>query len=197
LQPLPGERLSVQFQSFDNAYLERLRAGDFRTQEHFVAYFSELLHLKLRARLRSKQDIEDARQETFARVFAALRKKEGIREPERIGAFVNAVCANVLRERYRAPAAEPLAETAEEIPDKGENVIDVIAYKQTQEKVREVLDTLAERDRRIIKEIFIEERSKDEVCRNYGVTRDYLRVLLHRAKQAFKARYLKDIPSEG
>jgi len=197
LQPLPGERLSVQFQSFDNAYLERLRAGDFRTQEHFVAYFSELLHLKLRARLRSKQDIEDARQETFARVFAALRKKEGIREPERIGAFVNAVCANVLRERYRAPAAEPLAETAEEIPDKGENVIDVIAYKQTQEKVREVLDTLAERDRRIIKEIFIEERSKDEVCRDYGVTRDYLRVLLHRAKQAFKARYLKDIPSEG
>ena len=197
MQPLPGERLSVQFQSFDNAYLERLRAGDFRTQEHFVAYFSELLHLKLRARLRSKQDIEDARQETFARVFAALRKKEGIREPERIGAFVNAVCANVLRERYRAPAAEPLAETAEEIPDKGENVIDVIAYKQTQEKVREVLDTLAERDRRIIKEIFIEERSKDEVCRDYGVTRDYLRVLLHRAKQAFKARYLKDIPSEG
>jgi RNA polymerase sigma-70 factor (ECF subfamily) len=185
----------VQFQSFDSAYLDRLRAGDFRTQEHFVAYFSELLHLKLRARLRSKQDIEDARQETFARVFAALRKAEGIREPERIGAFVNAVCANVLRERYRAPAAEPLEDTAAEIADKGENVIDVIAYKQTQKRVREILDTLPERDRRIIKEIFIEERSKDDVCRDYGVTRDYLRVLLHRAKQAFKSRYLKKMPS--
>jgi RNA polymerase sigma-70 factor (ECF subfamily) len=74
-------------------------------------------------------------------------------------------------------------------------VIDVIAYKQTQKRVREILDTLPERDRRIIKEIFIEERSKDDVCRDYGVTRDYLRVLLHRAKQAFKSRYLKKMPS--
>jgi len=185
----------LQFQNFDSTYLERLRSGDFRTQEHFVAYFSELIHLKLRSRLRSPHDIEDARQETFARVFAALRKEQGIREPERIGAFVNAVCANVLRERYRAPTADPLEETAAEIPDKGANVIDVIAYKQTQEKVRAILQELPERDRRIIKEIFIEERSKDDVCRDYGVTRDYLRVLLHRAKQAFKSQYLKKMPT--
>ncbi|HJT69002.1 MAG TPA: sigma-70 family RNA polymerase sigma factor [Terriglobales bacterium] len=185
----------MQFQAFDAAYVERLRAGDFRTQEHFVAYFSELLQLKLRSRLRSSADVEDARQETFARVFAALRKDQGIREPERIGAFVNAVCANVLRERYRAPAADPLEDTAADIPDKGANVLDVIAYKQTQEKVREILQELPERDRRIIKEIFIEERSKDDVCRDYGVTRDYLRVLLHRAKQAFKSEYLKKIPT--
>ena len=59
----------MQFQTFDRRpYLERLRSGDFRTQEHFVAYFSELIHLKLRVRLHSPQDIEDVRQETFARV---------------------------------------------------------------------------------------------------------------------------------
>jgi len=59
----------LQFQTFDRRpYLERLRSGDFRTQEHFVAYFSELIHLKLRVRLHSPQDIEDVRQETFARV---------------------------------------------------------------------------------------------------------------------------------
>jgi RNA polymerase sigma-70 factor, ECF subfamily len=185
----------LQFQSFDGAYLERLRGGDFRTQEHFVSYFSELIHLKLRSRLRSPQDVEDARQETFARVFAALRKEGGIREPERIGAFVNAVCANVLRERYRAPTADTLEETAAEIPDKGASVIDVISYKQTQESVREILQSLPERDRRIIKEIFLDERSKDDVCRDYGVTRDYLRVLLHRAKQAFKSQYLKKMPT--
>jgi RNA polymerase sigma-70 factor, ECF subfamily len=186
----------LQFQTFDSAYLERLRAGDFRTQEHFVAYFSELIHLKLRSRLRSPQDIEDARQETFVRVFVALRKEGGIREPERIGAFVNAVCSNVLRERYRAPAADQLEETAVEIPDKGGSVIDVISYKQTQENVRAILQSLPERDRRIIKEIFLEERNKDDVCRDYGVTRDYLRVLLHRAKLAFKSQYLKKMPTE-
>ena len=53
----------MQFQDFDQAYVERLRAGDFRTQEHFVIYFSELIQLKLRSRLRTPQAIEDVRQE--------------------------------------------------------------------------------------------------------------------------------------
>ena len=189
--PRGGSRL--QFEAFDRAYVERLRSGDFPTQEHFVAYFSRLIHLKLRSRLRSQQDIEDVRQETFVRVFAALRKDQGIREPERIGAFVNAVCANVLRERYRQPAGEPLEDGHTEIPDKGVDMIDVIAFKQTQEKVREILEELDERDRRIIKEIFLEERDKDDVCREYGVNRDYLRVLLHRAKKAFKSHYLSKL----
>jgi len=37
----------------------------------------------------------------------------------------------------------------------------------------------------------LEERDKDEVCRDYGVDREYLRVLLHRAKKSFKSMYLK------
>lgn len=131
------------------------------------------------------------------RVFAALRKEQGIREPERIGAFVNAVCANVLRERYRLPSGEPIEDDHAEIPDKGVDMIDVIAFKQTQEKVREILDELPERDRRIIQEIFLEERDKDQVCRDYGVNRDYLRVLLHRAKKTFKSHYLSKLPANA
>jgi RNA polymerase sigma-70 factor (ECF subfamily) len=63
----------LQFCSFDAGYIENLRAGDRETQEHFVRYFSELLQLKLRSRLKSPQAIEDVRQETFARVLKALR----------------------------------------------------------------------------------------------------------------------------
>jgi RNA polymerase sigma-70 factor (ECF subfamily) len=46
-----------------------------------------------------------------------------------------------------------------------------------------------------LREIFLEERDKDAVCQDFGVDRDYLRVLLHRAKQAFKAVYLKNMPT--
>jgi RNA polymerase sigma-70 factor (ECF subfamily) len=52
---------------------------------------------------------------------------------------------------------------------------------------------MPERDRRLLREVFLEERDKDEVCRDFGVDRDYLRVLLHRAKQSFKSMYLKNI----
>ncbi|MFZ0318371.1 MAG: hypothetical protein WAL56_04520, partial [Candidatus Sulfotelmatobacter sp.] len=76
----------MEFHAFDRHYLEQLSSGDFRTQEHFVSYFSELIRLKLGKRLRSRSEVEDARQETFVRVFAKLRKEDGIREPERLGA---------------------------------------------------------------------------------------------------------------
>ena len=185
----------MQFQTFDEAYVERLREGDFRTQEHFVAYFSELIQLKLRSRLHSPQAIEDVRQETFARIFAALRSEGRIRQPERLGAFVNSLCNNVLLEYYRASQRDTSLEDEEDqdFPAKDVDIFGAVAAKQMGEKVREILEELPERDRRLLREIFIEERDKDDVCRDFGVDRDYLRVLLHRAKQSFKSQYLKSI----
>lgn len=185
----------MQFQAFDAPYVERLRSGDFRTQEHFVAYFSELIQLKLRARLRSPQAIEDVRQETFVRVFAALRSPGGIRQPERLGAFVNSICNNVLLEHYRSSSRSDSLddEPQNELPDPVMDVLGAVAAKQMEEKVREILNEMPERDRRILREVFLEERNKDDVCRDFGVDRDYLRVLLHRAKQSFKSLYLKNI----
>jgi RNA polymerase sigma-70 factor (ECF subfamily) len=184
----------LELQSFDESYVERLSAGDFRTQEHFVAYFSELIQLKLRSRLHSPQAIEDVRQETFTRVFAALRSGK-IRQPDRLGAFVNSMCNNVLLEQYRASSRDSSLEDEEEtdFPALTVDVLGAIAAKQMAEKVREVLEEMPERDRRLLREVFLEERDKDEVCRDFGVDRDYLRVLLHRAKQSFKSLYLKNM----
>ena len=184
----------MQLQSFDELYVERLRTGDFRTQEHFVAYFTELIQLKLRSRLHSAPAIEDVRQETFARVFAALRSGK-IRQPERLGAFVNSMCNNVLLEHYRSQARDtPLEEDQDnEFPDADVDVLGAIAARQIGQKIREILAAMPERDRRLLREVFLEERDKDEVCRDFGVDRDYLRVLLHRAKQSFKSLYLKNM----
>jgi RNA polymerase sigma-70 factor (ECF subfamily) len=190
----------MQFHAFDRQYLEQLASGDFRTQEHFVSYFSELIRLKLSKRLHSHSQVEDARQETFARVFAALRKPDGIREPERLGAYVNSVCNNVLLEYYRSSSQEVTSDDEEaeaNIPDPAISVVDVIANRQIQRNVREILEQLQEKDRWLIKEIFLEERDKDDVCRDLGVDREYLRVLLHRAKKSFKSVYLKRIAKEA
>ncbi len=184
----------MQLQSFDESYVERLRAGDFRTQEHFVAYFTELIQLKLRSRLRSPQAIEDVRQETFTRVFAALHGGK-VRQPERLGAFVNSMCNNVLLEHYRASSRDtPLEdEDQEDFPAISVDLLGALAAKQIGEKIREILEEMPERDRRLLREVFLEERDKDAVCRDFGVDRDYLRVLLHRAKQSFKSLYLKNM----
>jgi RNA polymerase sigma-70 factor (ECF subfamily) len=182
----------LQFCYFDASYVSNLCAGDPQTQTHFVAYFSELLRIKLRSRLQSTQAIEDVRQETFVRVFSVLRK-DTLRQPERLGAFVNMVCNNVLSEHYRAAGgSESLdVEGRPEVPDKGASALDIVAAKQMKEKVRTILKELSPRDSSLLKAVFLDERDRDEVCRELGVDRDYLRVLLHRAKQEFKIEFVK------
>jgi RNA polymerase sigma-70 factor (ECF subfamily) len=182
----------LQFHEFDESYLNRLRAGDFRTQEHFSAYFSALIKIKLGSRLKSPEAIEDVRQETFARFFVALRDGK-ILQPERLGSFVNSICNNVLLEHYRSSARNTSLDEEEEksFPAINFDLIGAIGAKDQEKKVREILEKLSERDRRLLREVFLEERDKDAVCRDFGVDREYLRVLLHRAKQAFKASYLK------
>jgi RNA polymerase sigma-70 factor (ECF subfamily) len=193
LRPLALAENALQFRSFDAGYIENLRAGDRATQDHFVGYFSELLHLKLRSRLQSPQAVEDVRQETFARVLAILQKENALRQPERFGAFVNTVCNNVLLEYYRSSSrSQSLDEEGMPEPQaKGADVISVIASIQLSAKVREILLDLPARDRSLLKAVFLEERDRDEVCREFGVDREYLRVLLHRAKQDFKVEYIK------
>lgn len=186
---------ALQFREFDSDYIENLRAGDLRTQEHFAAYFSELLHLKLRSRLQSPQAIEDVRQETFARVLTSLRKEGALRHPERLGAFVNTVCNNVLFEHYRSSArSQSLDDEGQpELPATGADALGIVVSKQLKAKVREILLDLPERDRSLLKAVFLDEQDRDEVCRERGVDREYLRVLLHRAKQTFKAEYIKRV----
>jgi RNA polymerase sigma-70 factor (ECF subfamily) len=194
-QPLPDPRGPfLQFDSFDEAYVERLRTGDFRTQEHFGAYFSKLIHVKLRSRLQSREAVEDVRQETFVRFYAALREGK-ILHPERLGSFVNSVCNNVLLEHYRSSARHSSLDDDDDqnqIPALDLNLLDVLTAKEMAKKVREILEEMPERDRRLLREIFLEERDKDQVCHDFGVDREYLRVLLHRAKQSFKAQYLRN-----
>ncbi len=192
--PIQGPRGKfLEFESFDQSYLDRLRAGDYRTQEHFVAYFTPLIHIKLRSRLKSRDAIEDIRQETFARFFVALHNDK-IRQPERLGPYVNSMCKYVLGEHDRGGSHLDSLDDDEkprDFPAKGPDPFDVLDAKETEKKVRETLEEQSEKDRRLLREVFLEERDKDEVCRDFGVNRDYLRVLLLRAKRSFKKQYGK------
>jgi RNA polymerase sigma-70 factor, ECF subfamily len=65
----------------------------------------------------------------------------------------------------------------------------VLLAAETRKQVQQVMARLSAKDRKILHAIFFEQRDKDEVCCELGVSREYLRVLLHRAKQQFVAEY--------
>ena len=183
----------MDFFAFNKAYVERLRNGDPATEHHFFVYFEKLLRIKLRARALPSDKVEDLKQDTFIRVLAAVRKEGGVRQPERFGAFVNSICNNVLMEYYRSLGKnQQMDDTHEQIPDKVLDLEGVMVSTQRSERVRKILWELPARDRELLRAVFLEEKEKDAVCREIGVDRNYLRVLLHRAKHKFKAAYEKE-----
>ncbi|HWM84536.1 MAG TPA: sigma-70 family RNA polymerase sigma factor [Kofleriaceae bacterium] len=162
-------------------------------EAHFTTYFGQLMLIKLRHRLRSRHAIDDVRQETFLRVFRILRSEPGVRQPEKLGALVNSVCNNVFLETCRTRRHEELPDELREAAA-SDDALDGLITEEQRREVQRVLDELPERDRRLLRAVFLDEASREEVCAEFQVDRDYLRVLLHRAKESFRARFRQ---SEG
>jgi len=177
----------LELYSFSSQYVQKLKDGDSDIERHFVEYFSTLLFAKLRFHLRSGQEVQELRQEVFLRVLRVLRQGDGLQKPERLGAYVNSVCNNVLLEHFRQRSR--IVQFDEHTPEPTDLRTDPeseLVTAENQNRVRSLVAELAPMDRRILKALYLEEREKDSVCREFGVTRGYLRVLLHRAKERFR-----------
>jgi RNA polymerase sigma-70 factor, ECF subfamily len=173
--------------SFDDDYVRRLREGDRETEAHFYAYFRDLLHAKLRRKLRSQDAIDDVRQEVFRRTFERL---DQIEDARKLGGFVNTICTHVVQEYYRQSSR---AVSLGDQPDIAEwNDPDLLLDSvRNSLRVRKVLAGLDKRERDILLAVFLEEGDRKQVCDRYNVDREYLRVLLHRAKKLFREAYLR------
>ncbi len=182
---------------FDQDYLRRLQQGDPETARHFSTHFGELLFFKLRNRIRSPQLIAEVRQETFLRVLVALRQGT-IEHPERLGAYVSAVANNVLKEFLRSEGRWATGQEGGPDPADTRAEIDqqLLSRERTQQ-VASVLNELSEKDRAVLRMLFLEERDKTEICRNLGVGPDYLRVVVHRAKNRFRDRFVENVASSA
>ena len=186
----------MSLQPFDEAYVQRLRDRHRETEDHFFDYFRPLLTAKLRRRVRSAQLIEDAIQETFLRTLRTLKEPGALDHPEKLGAYVNAVCQNVLLEFFRNEMK--MVQTSDQTPDPVDHRQDPereVVTEEMQKLVRCIIGELSGRDRRILTRIFLEEKDKDLVCAELKVSREYLRVLLHRAlgrfREAFEAKTMR------
>ncbi len=177
----------LQFTDFNAGYLARLKNGDAETQSHFTAYFSNVIWLKLRSRVRARHLIDEIRQETFARVLNYLQSDKTIHYPERFGGFVLSVCNNVMLEVLRAESQHPRAagQSAEPPDDRVRFDADIVTDERKR-LVREVLAELSEKDRAVLKMVFLEEGDRSDISKRLKVDADYLRVLLHRAKERFR-----------
>jgi RNA polymerase sigma-70 factor (ECF subfamily) len=183
-QGLPPMSLGL---TFDQQYLDRLTQGDPEVQTHFTSHFGKLLNVKLRYRLRSKELVEDARQETFVRVLHVLRNRGGLKNPERLGAFVNAVCENVLLEFFRAGSAQQQPLNWNDEPrSKFASAESEMISAERKAQIHKRLGELSLSDQTILRRVFLDEADKDQICAELGISREYLRVRIHRVLRRFR-----------
>jgi RNA polymerase sigma-70 factor (ECF subfamily) len=133
-------------------------------------------------------DIDDIVQETLARFMVAARE-EKIHNPAAMGAFINGVCRNVISEyRRRNMRTDPMPEVVPEPPSQGIPEIDLMELRQA---IAHGLEQLSERDRRVLRAFYLEEKSKEEILKQTGMSDENFRVVLCRAKERFRAIYLE------
>ena len=58
--------------------------------------------------------------------------------------------------------------------------------EERKQAVREVLSDMPEKDRTLLSMVFLEEDERAKICKRFAVDGNYLRVLLHRAKEKFR-----------
>ena len=178
--------------SFNERYIAGLQARDPEIETHFVAYFKMPLWLKARRQLRATDRAEEAVQETLLRAFRYFRSGKSLEFPERLPAFVQSICHNVTLEMIRAN--DRYRQAPENSPDPEDPRIDLdfeIVSRERQRLVHDVLAQLPAKDRELLQLAAIEEMDKEALCARYGVSQEYLRVLLFRARQRFLAEIRK------
>ncbi|HUA18824.1 MAG TPA: sigma-70 family RNA polymerase sigma factor [Bryobacteraceae bacterium] len=152
---------------------------------------------KLRPKLRFKvsyelgflcPDIDDVVQETIARYLTAS-KDDKLRNPDAAGAFLNGICRNVISEyRRRSYRDEPMPEVVPEPPGKSIAESELFELRQA---IARGMEQLPDRDRRILRAFYLEEKTKEEILHQTGMTDQNFRVVLFRAKEKFRAIYLE------
>ena len=165
--------------------------------------FSEPSLERLRLKLRYKvlyhvghncADVDDLVQETLSRFLRAAQRDQ-IRNTDEFGAFINGVCRNVILEFRRRVKREPTIEDDSRIPERG--VRPDAEILEMRDAIDSGLAELAERDRAILKALYLDGRDKEEICVDWKMSDAQFRVVLFRAKERFRRAYAGEVKRSG
>ena len=185
----------MDFFPFDAEYLRRLRMHDAATEEHFADYFSIRLMQTLLKRGVSRHVADDVVQDTFVIVLNAVNKPDGIRQPTSFGAFVFGTMRNLVSQHRRLEVRNiSLGDIDEERLEVEWDIEYELIKRENAFRAQQVLTELSKDDPKagdLLRASFMDEKEKDQICAELGVTREYLRVLTFRARKQFLRLYLQ------
>jgi RNA polymerase sigma-70 factor (ECF subfamily) len=159
--------------------------------DQMVEAFRHKLRFKVRYHVGAVcPDVEDLVQETLVR-FLRFAKEEKIRNTANLGAFLNGVCNNVILEyRRRLWRDDP---GAAEFGDDRYSLQPEVELMEVREAIEAGLAQLSDRDHAILRYLYLEDQSREEICRTLGISDAQFRVVLFRAKDRFRKIYHENL----
>lgn len=140
------------------------------------------------ARMVGVADAEELATETLLRALEAV---DGFRGEAGLGTWLHRIGVNLahdlLRRRERSPVVS--AESDDALPDVAADASGLERFDQQQmsECVRNLLATLPPRQRDVLAQADMFDRTAPEIARNSGITAGNVKIRLHRARQSMQA----------
>ena len=184
----------------DAAFVANLRAGDDRAFETLVRAHTAVLLRTARRFLRSEEDARDAVQDAFVSAFRSIA---GFEENSQMSTWLHRILINCCLMRLRTlrrnaeesieaylPRFQDDGHQCEPSVHWGESVETILQRSEVREFVRSSIDRLPDTYREVLLLRDIEELTPEETAIALGITRNAVKVRLHRARQAL--RFLLD-----
>lgn len=176
--------------SSDAELATRIGQGDQTAEAALYEKYSARVYFLALSELRSRDDAEDVRAETFLRVLQSLRRDK-LRKPEALPSFLVGIALNVIREHKRAGARVQSLDAEEyELTDE-RSLESAFLNEDVSRSIEEAARALKPRERDFLRMYYYEEMTKEEISRALGIKEDRLRLMKSRTLKKFGEIYRK------
>ncbi len=176
-------------------YIRQAIAGDAEAFVQLIEIYQRSVYNLCYRMLGNAEDAEDASQETFFRAFRSLRKYDQQRSfATWLLAIAAHYCIDQIRKRKMTVFSLedlPIVEFAdhEPLPEV------TISRREDQQRVQQLLKTLAETDRAAVILYYWYDFSYEEIAQSLSLTVSAVKSRLHRARRALAESWLEKYPT--
>ncbi|TGK11555.1 RNA polymerase sigma factor [Leptospira fletcheri] len=171
----------------DWACIQKVLAGDYDSFEELVLRYETLVYSQARKAFRNETEAEDFTQDVFLKAFEGLSTFKG---RAKFSTWVFSIARNEIIRRYRKdhPEIEASLEgvSAESSPDSSSTQESNLMEKETNEKIRSLVDKLPELYRKPISLHYFENMSYKDISENLNLKMNTLKSYIFRGKEILR-----------
>lgn len=169
--------------------VERIGQGDRHAEDQFAQLYRGGILVLVRRHCRPNDpQVDDLAQDVLVIVLEHLRAR-ALENPAALQSYIRSTVTFVTAAEYRKRGrrGDTLPIEAADAAADGEDPSSALASAQLASRVDELLRHLpVARDRELLRQFYVLERSKDDVCRNLGIDPSHFHRVAYRARERMR-----------